>query len=248
MSKVDILYVAWRSPETRAIYPVGRLTYSEASPHYQFVYVAGAHEAQAHGFVPFIGMQELEQDYLSDELFPLFANRLMPGARPDYKDYVARLGLDPAHAADFDILARSAGLRQTDKIEFFAPPQRLEETGHLVWHFLVRGVRYMPMAEARAARLGVGERLRWMLDRQNEFDPLAVALRTEDNYLLGYLPFYFVEDMAQLVDKGVALSILVERVNLPPAPLHHRILCRMQGEWVDQFTPFSSPRYRSIAR
>lgn len=246
MSTVDTLYVAWRSPETRAIYPVGRLTLTPAAPQYEFVYIEGARSAQAHGFTPFAGLPELEQTYLSDELFPLFANRVMSGTRPDYRDYVARLGLDPGHAAALDILARSAGLRPEDKLEFFAPPQRTAETGKLVWHFLARGIRYMPMAEERVSRLQPGDRLRWMLDRQNEFDPLAVALRTEDRYLIGYVPFYFVGDMASLVQEGKDLVIRVEKVNLRPAPIHHRVLCRLEGKWADEFMPFSSRQYRPL--
>ena len=246
MKSVDTLYVAWRSPDTRAIYPVARLHYQQTSPHYEFVYIAGALKAQQHGFGPFIGLPELDQVYLSDELIPLFANRLMSGSRPEYQDYVARLGLDPTRAGVLDLLGRSAGLRPADKLEFFAPPQHDETTGRLTWHFLVRGIRYMPLAEQRAQRLVGGERLCWMLDRQNEFDPLAVALRTGDNYLLGFLPFYFVEDMALLVEDGQDLAIFVEKVNPRPAPLHHRILCRLEGDWATRFKPFSSPRYAPL--
>lgn len=247
MKPVDTLYVAWRSPETRAIYPVARLTYQPESPCYEFTYIAGALDAQMYGFNPFLGLQDLGQRYLGDELLPLFSNRLMSGSRPDYQEYVARLGLDPARTDALTLLGRSAGLRPADKIEFFAPPQQDEVSGRLVWHFLVRGVRYMPLAEERIDRLVPGERLRFMLDRQNDFDPHAIALRTDNNYLLGFMPFYFAEDMNYLVEKSHQLVILVEKVNPRPAPVHHRILCRLEGGLDQPFHPFRSPRYVPLA-
>lgn len=248
MTAVSTLYVAWRSPRTRAIYPVGRLRQHDRSPQFEFAYIAGAQEAQPHGFQHFWNMPELDQVYLSDELFPLFSNRLMSGSRPDYSDYVARLGLQPSSAGPFDILSRSGGLRPDDKLEFFAPPLRLEQTDRLQWHFLVRGVRYMPGSEDRIKLLEPGERLRLMLDCQNEFDPLAVALRTDDHCLLGYMPMYFAADIKQLFEVHRELAVTVAKINLPPAPLHHRVLCVLEGPWPSGFQPFSTERYRPLAQ
>lgn len=247
MATVDTLYVAWRSPSSRAYYPVGRLTEKPGSPRFEFTYIAGAKNAQKQGFQPFWGLPELDDVYLSDELFPLFSNRLMPGSRPDYSDHVARLGLDSSSATRFEVLSRSGGFRPTDTLEFFAPPVREAATDAFLWHFLVRGVRYMPMAEERTQRLQLGERLLPMQDRQNEFDQQAVLLRTQDNYLLGYVPMYFVSDMAQLLQCQPALQITVHKVNLPPAPIHNRILCVMQGPWPAGYKPFSAQMFLPLA-
>ena len=53
-------------------------------------------------------------------------------------------------------------------------------------------------AADRAAALRPGERLFLMPDFQNPEDPHAVALRTEDKVLLGYVPRYYCADMEVL--------------------------------------------------
>jgi len=242
-----VLYIAWRSPETQAIYPLGRLIERLQGPRYEFAYIEGVRDAVAHGFLPFLSFPELEQVYYSNDLLPVFQNRLMSSGRPDYREYVAQLGLDPDAAHSIDILARSAGLRATDKLEVFAPPI-VDDHGRYLYHFLLRGIRHVRFAEERVRDLGEGERLCWMRDPQNEFDPSAIALRTRDKVLLGYLPFYLAEDFARIVEKEHQLEVTAERINRPPVPVQRRVLCRLVTGGRPGFRPFATGRYAPIAR
>lgn len=78
------LYVTWQDPDTRQWYPVGRLIHKDGS--YEFTYTRGAKVSKK--FVPFGRMLDLDVAYLSNELFPLFANRMLPKSRPEYSDYL----------------------------------------------------------------------------------------------------------------------------------------------------------------
>jgi hypothetical protein len=84
-----VLFIAWQDPKTREWIPVGRLTHEDGS--YRFEYTKGAKRSER--FVPFGWMRNLEMTYLSNTLFPLFANRILPRSRPEFKDYMDWLGL-----------------------------------------------------------------------------------------------------------------------------------------------------------
>jgi hypothetical protein len=214
---------------------------------YEFVYVNEAQYIQ--GFQPFMAFPELEVAYHSDTLFPFFTNRVIPTTRRDYREYVKELGLSSKDASPETILARSGGQRATDHIELFAPPRMNLETGTHEMFFLLRGVRHLPpCTEERILALSSGERLLCMLDIQNPYNHRAITLRTADPgpHLLGYLPDYLVEDLAWLHAQNRVFEVVVDRVNPPPAPRRHRLLCCLKARWPEERLPFSDERFQPI--
>lgn len=249
-SDPPILFVAWQNPEKRGIRVVGRLSKIRAGEAtlYEFVYVEGARRAQQeYGFLPFLAFPELDALYRSDELFPFFTNRVLRSTRGDYPAYIEELGLTREDATPERILSRSGGRRVTDHVEIFAPPQHNPENGLDEMHFLLRGLRYMPHGtEERIAKLEHGTQLCCMLDFQNRHNHRAVMLRTDDNCLLGYIPDYLADDVALLREKDAPLIVQVERVNPPPTPQGHRLLCRLQAQWPAGHEPFSDERFQPL--
>ncbi|MGB1014649.1 MAG: HIRAN domain-containing protein [Nannocystaceae bacterium] len=228
---LSTLYVCWYDKRRHVILVVGRLRVQEEKPQerYEFRYVQQALDAQKNGFHPFEAFPELHTPYYSDRLFPFFANRVIPTNRPDYLANLAELGLDPTDGNPINVLARMGGSKPTysEPIEIFATPALDPVTGQHVSDFLIRGVRYFPGAEQRITTLAQGEKLLCMHDFQNPYNRRAIALRTEDNYLLGYVPDYLTDDFSRLLGKSEPPVVTVSKVNLPPAPRHHRVLCRV---------------------
>ena len=242
-----VLFVAWRSPVNRSIYPVGRLLFREDKKLYEFVYIKRALEAKTFGFLPFLEFADLNGIYFSEKLFPLFANRVMPNSRADYTEFAQQLGLTPSSANPMTILARTGGSRETDEIEMFPMPSRAENGETYNTFFLARGIRYFPQSsEDRILTLNANESLFWMWDRQNPVDPLAILLRTDDLHNVGYVPGYLVRDIQTLTAASVKLQFYVERVNPPPAGVHHRLLVRIEGTWPKEFLPFSTDDYQPL--
>ena len=131
------LFVAWQNPETRRFYPVGRLaqvTGDTCDDCFEFVYIAAAREAEQQGFLPFLSFPELEELYRGRELFPMFANRILPTSRPDFSEYLEQLGLPPATSSPVQILSRSGGRRATDTLRALpvAGLRTLRRLPHLV--------------------------------------------------------------------------------------------------------------------
>lgn len=253
MSEItQALFVAWQQPDTRRFHPVARLArVSEgACDHcFEFAYIQGAIQAQADGFQPFLAFPNLNEVYRSRSLFPTFANRLMSESRMEYPLYLERLGLGPDKADPFDVLGRSGGSRATDAVELFPLPTFDPDSGGYTTYFLSHAVRHLSReAHERIHRLQPNEPLLVMFDCQNQFDPSAVALRTEDRIIVGYMPSYLLEDAFTLYENcgSEYFQVFVEKVNAHPAPMQQWLLCRLEACWPDNFVPFSTDRYQPI--
>src|ERR1035437_1095623 len=166
---MSTLLVASRSsePKNGGWSPIGRLEFDNGT--YRFVYTQGAKTAK--GFTPFSGMEKLDDIYESAELFPIFANRLLPKSRPEYEAFLKWSGFDPANPPDpLMLLGVTEGIRRTDLIEVFPCPVPDAQACYLNKFFL-HGLRYMPdSAKERVESLKEGESLYLMPDLMNETD------------------------------------------------------------------------------
>lgn len=246
------LFVAWRSGDTSngRWGPVGRLEHVASG--YRFVYTRGAQVLP--GFHPFPGMLDLEAVYESEDLFPLFANRLLARSRPEYEAFLVWGGFDPNNPPDpLAVLSVTEGRRATDSLEVFPCPMP-DSDGCYTNKFFLHGIRWMPPAAIeRIGKLRPGESLGLMPDHNNNYDHQAVAVRTSiegsDRFWIGYVPRYLASDVRQLCaqcDPDI-IKVTVERVNLD-APLQHRLLCRMRACWPADFRPCAGPEYQIVSK
>lgn len=237
------LFVAYQDTASRLWAPVGRLTREDG--RYHFAYTRGAKDLP--NFVPFGRMNDLGTEYVSEKLFPLFANRVLPKSRPEYADYLEWLGLSQASHDALEELARTGGLRATDTLELIPCPAPTE--GRYEVFFFCRGLRHLSGENReRAKHLTAGERLLLVQDLQNSVDSSALLLRTaEPVTLVGYAPRYYSADFTQLVKQVGASDVLVtvERVN-PQAPAQYRVLCKLSAPWPAGFAPCESGQYKPI--
>jgi hypothetical protein len=238
------LFVAWRSDEQAGWGPIGRLEYD--GRQYRFCYVKGARTLP--GFRPFPGMENVEEIYESQDLFPLFANRLLSKARREYDDFLQWGGFDPDNPPDpIAILGVTEGIRQTDAIEVFPCPAPDVE-GCYLSKFFLHGIRWMtPDAIERINDLQPDELLTVEPDTHNPADQNAVGVFTHDGAKIGYVPRYFAHDVHRLLTGcgDEFLEIVVERVN-SDAPMQHRVLCRIRACWPDGFEPCSGDAFMPI--
>lgn len=245
---MNALLVASRTggPEKGGWGPVGRLEHD--GDVYRFVYTQGA--GTLDGFRPFHGMDDLTLIYESDDLFPIFKNRLLPKSRPEYDAFMRWSGFDPNHPPDpISILGVTEGIRQTDSIELFPCPTP-DAHGFYLNKFFLHGLRWMPdEAKQRLNALQTGEKLFLMVDLCNPADANAIAVRTgnENRFMIGYVPRYLARDVWTLFGKCNPdfIEMFVHRVNLD-APLQQRLLCRMHACWPDGFEPCSDEAFQPI--
>ena len=243
---VKAVFLAWQDPTTRIWYPVGRLTFEGSS--YEFVYTHGAIDAQKQSnFRPLDSFPDFYSVYSSESLFPLFSNRVLPPARPDYGQFAEWLNVPLDRDDPIALLARSGGRRATDTLEVLPCPEPDHEGMYRI-HFFAHGLRYLPdCAVERVDQLKPGQQLLMSHDFQNPHDPHALMLRTHDDFprdrfIVGYCPRYLLEDAFRLL-QSCSPQVTVERVNPAPAPLQFRLLCNMTACWPEGFRPFSTGPY-----
>ena len=240
------LFLAWQDPDSRRWFPVGRLQ-QRPQGGFMFAYTKGAQAAQDAGFDCINGFDSFDKVYESNELFPLFANRVMRASRPDYPEYIRRLNVADEDADEMAVLAKSGGRRMTDAFEVFPLPEP-DEKGRYHVHFFAHGLRHLTdEAQTTADRLQVNDALFLMRDFQNPKDSDALLMRTERSVPVGFCPRYLLKDVNTLLQRGPKeVRVLVEQVNQPPAPIQQRILCSLTAPWPPDFRPCSDDRFQPI--
>ncbi|SQI34796.1 HIRAN domain [Providencia alcalifaciens] len=224
------VYVAWQCPESRGWHVVGRL--QEHQSGYAFNYTKGANEAK--NFNPFSGMLELDKIYISEELFPLFKNRLLSSRRPEYPFFIKWLGLNNDNASPMEVLARSGGIRATDQLQVFKKIDP-NENGKVEVYFFVHGIKHFSeSAENRVNSLKRGDELRLLPDPQNEHDNYAIAVSAMNPMeLIGYCPRFLNKDISLMLNDPLgAIKVTVEQLS-EDAPTNYKLLCKLTGEASD---------------
>ncbi len=240
------LYLACQNVKERQRpwHPVGRLSYENGK--YLFLYTAGVE--QLPDFLPFSGMPDLEKEYVSEQLFPLFANRILNRKRPEYADYLSWSGISLGEDTDITLLSRTGGIRETDGMEVFPHPVPSKD-GCYEMDFFVRGIRYQPeWVQNEIKQIAVGSQLYLCHDRQNPHDKNALLLRTGPCLAVGYVPRYLAEDFLQFLEVDLDhTQVHATRVNAN-APTRYRILCRMTAPWPLSFAPCSGAEFQPLAK
>ena len=147
MKPTQSIFVAWHTELPRPRWgPVGRVDSIESIDagsrglSYRFCYTNGAKTLE--GFRPFDGMEDLDEVYHSESLFPMLVNRLLPKSRPEYKDFLRWNDFDPADPPEpLLLLQRSEGIKKTDSIEVFPCPVP-DNQGCYLNFFFVHGMRF----------------------------------------------------------------------------------------------------------
>lgn len=249
------LVVTWQHPDKRLIEPIGLLEYD--GQHYRFGYIN--HALDVTGFRPLLGFRDLYARYVSDELFPLFAQRVMDPRRPDYQRYVRRLGLDE-DATPWEQIARSQGRRQGDTIQLL--PEPVNDHGVIMGRFLVHGVRHVPgpsrmldghavqvdseQVERALAALRPGHALGIASEPGNEVNSLALMVMAQRVTPVGWIPNLLLEDLHRLMAR-TDVSVTAEHINGADAPWHLRLLARMTARRAGDFRFFTGEKWELLA-
>jgi hypothetical protein len=244
LDQASKVFLLWEDPSSRRWLPVGQLT--RDGEEFRFVYTKGAEESKR--FQPFGRMTDLNAVYVGHELFPLFANRLLPKSRPEYRDFLSWLGVDEAAADELELLWRSGGERATDTLQVVPCPEPSSDGQYRV-EFFSHGIRHLPPeARERIARLEPGQRLYLMQDVQNPRDHMALMLRTGDPInVLGYCPRFYSGEFSRLLELSDPdqVVVTVAAVN-PSAPLQFRLRCQLTSPWPSSFVPCAQEAFKPL--
>lgn len=232
------LLVSRQDPDSRRYSPVGFLSEGE-DQRFRFDYLRAAVEVP--GFRPLPGLSRVEKIYVSDRLFPLFAERIMSSRRPDREVALGALGLG-LDAAPFEVLARGGGRRVGDTIELTPAPEP-DDSGVLTMPFLVHGIRYVDAAAAEAiGHLTPGAELRLVPEPDNEVNVKALIVADGSGRKLGYVP----DPLLSVIEPLVEQHLEVARVNPSSLGFHLRLLVVAHGRLAPDAHAFSGPQWETV--
>ncbi len=240
------LFLLWQTPSNNKWLPIGKLLYD--AKKYIFKYTIGAEWAHnKENFIAFTQMNDFKKIYKSDELYPLFKNRLLPKSRPEYQKYLNWLDLDDKNYSYFEELARTGGSKATDSFRILKIPEN--QNGKYEVTFFVNGIRYLTSNSInRIDTLEKNRSLYLMRDIQNKFDSSALVLRTDDPVeIVGYCPAFFVEEFNKLIEINHAENVKLSVVKLNyQAPSQFRVLCKLSTLWPSDFISFDQEAFQTI--
>jgi len=243
------LFLAWREAKVHRWFVIGRLRKLPGGP-FEYVYTRDFESARARGLQPLLGFEDLSVRYLSESLFPQFANRIMSPRREEYATTLARLGLNASISSEpLTLLALTEGHRKTDPFVMFAMPRIVRNGQGTTYEvrFFVNGIAHVPQSsQDRASQLRQHDPLFTMWDWQNPSDERAVLLRTEDNHCIGWVPRYYAPDLQRLRTEMRLSECEVIQANPPPAPTWQRLLVELKMIVPEDFLPLSGPEYQPI--
>ncbi|MCK5543025.1 MAG: HIRAN domain-containing protein [Desulfobacterales bacterium] len=232
------IIVAWRNRTTHQWIPVATLYHSNNK--YSFKYTNIAKKLNSEGiFEPFSNITDFDKLIESEEIFPIFKNRLMQKSRPEYNEYLNWLKLSKEGVSPIEELARSGGIRATDDLQLFPIPEKKNDMYEVF--FFSHGIRYLPPNYIdRVNTLKIDDQLFIMPDIQNKMDVNAIVLRTDDPIeIVGYVPRLFACDFLELINSNGQKNVMVkaEQIN-SKSPSQFRLLCSFKTIWPENFKPF----------
>lgn len=213
---IDHLFVIWAAPSDGGRHVIGHLTHKRVESTFHFWYEADLSAANAKGFTFFPAFPEhrrVDAPYDARYLFATFADRIPSAQRADGARMLVSWGVE--HPDDqFEVLAKSGGLRATDRIEL-AEYRRVDDPLLEPLEFRVAGMKYVP-ADVRGT-LTVGATLKFEREPSNPHDPCAtIVAKTADGMRAGYVPRQYSATIANLLDVGVALdAVAIRELVLP---------------------------------
>ena len=202
------MWLIWKHPESRRRYKIGILNFEDGI--YTFKYVnPELNDSLKAGFKFFPGFEDINKTYTSDELFANIETRLPNPTRADYLEILNLYNLEK-DSSKIDILKATKGRLLTDNYEF-VPAFDLNKV-----EFDVAGTRHCPDVKKCQNLIEVNDKLTLELEPENEHDSNAIKVILTKNgikYHLGYVPRYYSSCLAELLEKNIEYSAMIQSLN-----------------------------------
>jgi hypothetical protein len=230
--------VLWQQPGDTRYRTIGRLTRDELG--YRFDYIEPAIR-DAH-FRPLMSLPDTGETLRSRTLFPVFANRVMTSQRDGFAAYLEQLDIHTADPEPFELLTRTMGHRETDRI--LVVPVPVVENGLLSSTFFAVGSRHVDPQRENLEHLADGSRLVLVHELDNDTSASAVLVcpvgGSRRDQAIGYVPAALSRLAVHLLGQGLPHVAYAARINtdlLASTSDRLRVLVRLFAEVTQGFDP-----------
>ena len=201
------IHVVWKDPRSRRNYVVGEIIKGEK---YKFHYIKDIDDAIKKGFKLFIPFNDKGKEYVSENLFQIFASRLPDPKRRDMDAILKKYNLEEYD--EFNLLKQGAEL-PIDTLKFIEPIIEIDKGFYK--EFFVEGVRHYMLCKGKQcnAMEELKEPLFLCSDPQNKYDKKAVKVIDTRGNTIGFIPRYYNEKIADSIADGWNFEVKVKEFN-----------------------------------
>ncbi|MFC0604958.1 HIRAN domain-containing protein [Winogradskyella pulchriflava] len=180
MKTIGNIFLVWRKGRGGRRITIGVIK-RNASEGVRFQYVQeGLAEALKLGFKHYEGFPDTDKVY-TENVLDIFGQRIIRSERNDVKDFYNFWQIDRKYKEDdFYMLAYTQGLLPTDNFEFLADFNPIKGLS------FITEIAGLSTYKIPSNFISVGDRLVYLLEKNNEYDNNAVVL-TKANKKLGYV-------------------------------------------------------------
>lgn len=208
------LWLVWQNVNTRLFYHVGTLSHYNNQYHFQYTYQSKRQykvkDALKDGYILHPMFPDLKKEYISPILFGAFKRRLPSEIRVDFKEILEELKLSDSYT-EMDLLERTRGKLASDEYSFEKP--LLIENGILTTSFYISGMYYLKLPDNWVNTITIGENLILKPEPQNPVDNNAIAIYTENDLQLGYVPRFYTTSLSILLKNKLKPKVIVTYIN-----------------------------------
>ncbi|WP_052144690.1 HIRAN domain-containing protein [Halalkalibacter okhensis] len=207
------LLVSWKGPKSQKNYFVGLLSKNINSKglNYKFIYnIDVVLQAKEEGFMPFVGLKDLNKEYCGDKLFSVFERRLPSQSRNIFKKFINDYHLHNSNALTWEYLKITKGRTATDNLSFLEPVYI--ENGKLTYNGEIAGWSFTKNSNIH---LKVNNQVILRNEETNTIDNEAVEIIDSENgnVRVGYIQKPFNKVFYSLLKRGYFLSGYIESID-----------------------------------
>jgi len=199
----ESLLLTWQDPISRRRYVVGQVTRDNGGFCFRYLPGNDLDAAKRKGFKGYLAFPHFNEEYRLG-VMESFMTRLPPRSREDFGKFLEYWNIDPgAEISDFALLGYTGAALPRDSFRFIPvfPP-----SPHLEFIAEVAGNRY------QGESCEPGEKVRFVAEPDNPYDPEAIRVEAMDGRRLGYVMHGMNRQFGEWLATG-RLSGEVVRVN-----------------------------------
>ncbi|WP_312124668.1 HIRAN domain-containing protein [Lysinibacillus boronitolerans] len=219
MKEHKSLWLVWQNVNTRLFYHVGTLSFYDNQYIFQYTYQSDGpqkvNDALRNGYLLHPMFPELKKEYKSTNLFGAFKRRLPSEIRVDFQGILNDLHLTENYS-DMELLERTRGKLGSDQYSFEKPLKIYDSV--LKTSFYINGMSYQELPENWYDILKSHKNVRLQLEPENPVDENAIAIYSEFDVKLGYVPRFYSSGISALLMSGMSPNIKVNYVNEEASP------------------------------
>lgn len=206
----DVIYLTWRKDLKKERHIIGKL--SRNNGRYSFSYIKeNIKNLQAsNSFHPYPAFQETDEFY-TENVLEIFGGRLLNPQRRDYEDFLTYWGANNYKNDTFALLGLTGAKLLTDNFEFIAPHTEVPASFNTDVSWLNTDNEYVVNEIRRLSNKEIEQKIKLILDTNNEFDKKAVKVMFE-NEKLGFLKSIHCENVHDAIISGRTVNTRIANI------------------------------------